>query len=750
MVIIFQIYLLFKFNKLFICAFWSVQVGDLDENLLDDDVKGEKEEINLEEELDLEEMGLREPKKEQKKPEAKLEIREGKNSVNAWNLNKKDDNQRPLSWLKKSKEIKKEGAEENHNNGEKDVLEKREVVEKKESTLAKSQEKLSKVAKYRLRERVEAVWYEDYVYYLAEILRVEKDGTYNIVFVEYGNEQITEEKDIRPIKKAPAKLEKPSVVNPPKSDFRESHQERSSQKPSKLNNPFLVNDRESKLAAKNAPVKATKNVSAKNALSKFSERDSSFKARTASFVNKGNAKEAQRKEFEDQELQELINNAEDLLNKAREKLQVSVSQNPNANVYASLANVFLELAVLPVYPMKQSAGLFEQAMKQFETAATLDSNPTVLLKYAHGLMRFGIFCKENENGSQANSSFMKAMEKYNMLFVHKPEIEVIKFLLLCRTEAPTLTSTHFLGIFDNGYSELLQRCKEQESLFATLEYHWQKVLNWKQPGGSSSEESTSLHPIFRYHCFEALKSLVTGIEEALVDADEDIIPPADLLLWMYGNLNKLHKVQEANVVALWLLKLSEKFHIAALSNAVETLKKDVRASYVKQLNEGRKDKEAAFVVNKKDLEERMQRELADIKYSNEGLLGVVLGIHGEISDEEFKRVVQNTSSMNIADIDLKELSKAAASSYNLSQLLAASAFESLLVGEAKENSNVRKAIRAILEDEGSLKLICHLATLDSYETSLSATRALVSILQSIKFYNTFFLSFRNLKNPFFK
>ena len=120
---------------------------------------------------------------------------------------------------------------------------------------------------------------------------------------------------------------------------------------------------------------------------------------------------------------------------------------------------------------------------------------------------------------------------------------------------------------------------------------------------------------------------------------------------MYGNLNKLAKFAEANTIALWIIKVSEKFNISSLINALDTLKKDIRNYYVKVINENnRKNNIPSVAINKSDLENKMEKDLSRIKYSNEGLCGVVQGIYVEISDEEFKRVAQNTQTLNISEI----------------------------------------------------------------------------------------------------
>ena len=121
-------------------------------------------------------------------------------------------------------------------------------------------------------------------------------------------------------------------------------------------------------------------------------------------------------------------------------------------------------------------------------------------------------------------------------------------------------------------------------------------------------------------------------------------------------------------------------------------------------------------------------------------------------------------------LDVKELCEAASSGYNLSQLLASSCFECLLVGskffyfilffilflftkkkkDAKENEQVAEALRVICENENSLRLLSLLCVNESYEVSLSASRALLSIFQS-KFFFFFccFFVFFFLKFLFF-
>ena len=58
---------------------------------------------------------------------------------------------------------------------------------------------VAQVSKYKVDDLVLAKWYEDNLFYDAKILSILPNTQYNLVFTEYGNEQVTNEVDIHPV-----------------------------------------------------------------------------------------------------------------------------------------------------------------------------------------------------------------------------------------------------------------------------------------------------------------------------------------------------------------------------------------------------------------------------------------------------------------------------------------------------------------------------------------------------------------------
>ena len=387
--------------------------------------------------------------------------------------------------------------------------------------------------KFKVGDIVEALWYQDSLYYQAKILTQEANWRYNLVFIEYGNEQVTNERDIISAlnvkgdqlkiepKQQPTKVEQPKIEKkfeavktqpktPPTTPPTTHHQPKTENKPiGRLNSKFLseeVKDSPSKTPSSKSPPKFG-NSSLSN--SKMSFNQSNNKS-TKPIENKKPQMNNNNQDeiLDDPELKDLMEKTQNFLNGAKEKLENSLKTSPSSLGYSSLANLLTEMAVIPLNSINSSNNIFDESFRFFQIAENLEkNNPVILLKYAHCLLRNAIYMREKKYTSQASEYLDRAYQKYSDTFKHTPNLETIKYLIFSKSANPTLNSTHFLGLYDNGYSDLYNRLKNQDTLNKMLEIHWQKVLNWNDTNKSSTD-LTSIHPIFRYHCFEALKSLV--------------------------------------------------------------------------------------------------------------------------------------------------------------------------------------------------------------------------------------------------
>ena len=244
-----------------------------------------------------------------------------------------------------------------------------------------------------------------------------------------------------------------------------------------------------------------------------------------------------------------------------------------------------------------------------------------------------------------------------------------------------------------------------------------------QTGGLDECVASAEHPLFRAHCFAALRNVCFGLSIAVIDdMPED---QGAILLHGFDILVKLEKPDDATLLGLYVLKLNEEVSdIESVASAAPAIRDYVLQCNLEKLTESvpdGTDDELWQMAN-----DETDAILADMTYDPVEVLTILRDIHLQICSTELQGE-QGNLRLAASAVDLEDLFRAAHERYDVIQLQAARAYAGLL-----STSTATAVAQTLCQEHDGPRMLAFLCVSEHPLVSKVASRALSSFIEALK------------------
>ncbi len=382
-----------------------------------------------------------------------------------------------------------------------------------------------------------------------------------------------------------------------------------------------------------------------------------------------------------------------------------------------LACTYSELAVFPLTPPDEVTEFWRKCIGCMVKATTMDGrDPSLLTLAAHLRVRRGLFLKQKGDPEGSQECFDEAAKQYINVFNYAPVRQVLKYLVIALTGAPSVNLCFFMGLFENTYSAALMRSEEERTLWDELQVHLSKI--------DELVEATIDHPLLRAHIFSAMRLICFGMAIAVVDdLPED---QGTLLLRVFDLLVRLERTDDATLAGLYVLKLNEEVaDMEHVANAVGPIRDYVVQANLDKLSdettEGMEDELWQAANDETDA------VLADLTYNPVEVLNLLRDIQLELVQQELSGKGAIASRLALNAVELSDLFRTARERYDVSKLLAARTYVALL-----SSSTAAQVAQTLCQEHDGPRMLAFLCISDDPETSRAAAQALFNLVDSLK------------------